>query len=197
MKAFTQYWHIATGGLTVLVLLLVPLARKLEHAGAWFMRTFSIPPLAVYALLALAGAAMLRKYYGALRLGRTQSFSLLYCFLLIAIVAGVISQLVAAIEFTHLVLYGGVSCSARMALRSSPLPRVAKVSIALCFALFLGVIDEFLQWLHPERVFDWRDIAINAVSAVIGVLAVEPLLKSTEHMRSESCEISEPIEVSE
>ena len=40
--------------------------------------------------------------------------------------------------------------------------------IAVTLATGIGVCDELLQWIHPERIFDFRDILINLCGAIIG-----------------------------
>ena len=53
--------------------------------------------------------------------------------------------------------------------------RVRDVSIYLMAALvvaMVGVIDEYIQWLTPSRVFDLRDIRTNAIAGVLSQLAI-------------------------
>ncbi len=50
----------------------------------------------------------------------------------------------------------------------------------ICTAM-LGVVDEFLQGIHPERYYLFSDMVVNAASAVIGVIAlmgIKPLHSS-------------------
>lgn len=42
---------------------------------------------------------------------------------------------------------------------------------AVLLAGGIGWLDEFGQEFHPERVFDWRDVATNAAAGAFGVLA--------------------------
>lgn len=42
----------------------------------------------------------------------------------------------------------------------------ARLAYALC--LLLGVADEGLQWALPDRVGDWRDVALNLLAAWAG-----------------------------
>lgn len=48
-----------------------------------------------------------------------------------------------------------------------------KNGLLKCFiiALGLGCFDEILQWINPTRIFDLRDIALNAFGALIGLLS--------------------------
>jgi hypothetical protein len=45
------------------------------------------------------------------------------------------------------------------------------ITTSLC-VLFIGMIDEFIQWVIPGRIWDYRDIGINALAGVYFVLAV-------------------------
>ncbi len=53
--------------------------------------------------------------------------------------------------------------------------RVRDFSIYLMAALvvaLIGVIDEYIQWLTPSRVFDLRDIRTNAIAGALSQLAI-------------------------
>ena len=53
------------------------------------------------------------------------------------------------------------------------------VLIFIC-ASMLGIVDEILQGIHPQRWYGWRDMLINAASSVIGVLTLISLRKMPE-----------------
>jgi Ca2+/Na+ antiporter len=40
------------------------------------------------------------------------------------------------------------------------------------FVMFFGTVDEFLQWMTPSRVWDYRDVGINFMAGVIFLFAV-------------------------
>jgi glycopeptide antibiotics resistance protein len=42
------------------------------------------------------------------------------------------------------------------------------------FVLAVGYLDEILQGIHPERVFDYRDIALNTYGGLLGLLILWP-----------------------
>lgn len=44
--------------------------------------------------------------------------------------------------------------------------------LAWGIAIILGACDEGLQWILPTRVFEWKDIGLNAVSSGLGLLIV-------------------------
>ena len=48
---------------------------------------------------------------------------------------------------------------------------------AALFALFIGTIDEFLQWMMPERYWDFKDAGLNGLSGTLFQLAVWKVLR--------------------
>lgn len=81
-------------------------------------------------------------------------------------------------ERTHLIEYGIVSLLIHAALneRAMHSPHVpAPAVLAVAIAGFLGVLDELIQALLPNRVFDPRDILFNVVAAVMAVGAIKAL----------------------
>jgi hypothetical protein len=46
---------------------------------------------------------------------------------------------------------------------------------AILFAAAAGWLDELLQGLLPDRVYDLRDVGINAVAALMAIVADEAL----------------------
>ena len=84
-------------------------------------------------------------------------------------------------ERTHLMEYGvlGVFVHAALSERVSqgrrvPLPPVAAVLATAA----LGVVDEGIQWLLPNRVFDPVDMLFNLLAGATSVAAVEALARA-------------------
>ena len=48
----------------------------------------------------------------------------------------------------------------------------ASLAIGLVIASLLGAGDEFIQWSLPNRVFEWKDIWLNAGSSLLGMCLV-------------------------
>ena len=78
-------------------------------------------------------------------------------------------------ERTHLMEYGVVGVFTYEALservrqgRRVPLPPV----VAVVLTSALGVVDESIQWLLPNRVFDPQDILFNLLAGATSVAAV-------------------------
>lgn len=77
-------------------------------------------------------------------------------------------------ERTHLIEYGVVAALIHQALlerarngRSVPQPAAIAVALAAC----LGLIDEGIQAILPNRVFDWWDVLFNFLAAFMAVVA--------------------------
>lgn len=60
------------------------------------------------------------------------------------------------------------------------------VATALVFCIAFSFFDEFLQWLHPLRVFDYRDIAINVISSCFGLSVYVPFRSSLKPNSSDA-----------
>jgi len=79
---------------------------------------------------------------------------------------------------THLIEYGIVALLIHAALteRAMHNPRVpAPAVLAVAMAGSVGVLDELIQALLPNRVFDPRDILFNVVAAALAVGAIKTL----------------------
>ncbi|MFH0879667.1 MAG: VanZ family protein [Lentisphaerota bacterium] len=44
--------------------------------------------------------------------------------------------------------------------------------VALCLSALVGALDEVIQWLTPERIFDYRDMRLNAMAALLVLMAI-------------------------
>ncbi len=49
---------------------------------------------------------------------------------------------------------------------------LAGYAAAAMAGIGLGIIDELIQWLVPGRTFDYRDLGINGLSAVLALVAM-------------------------
>lgn len=81
-------------------------------------------------------------------------------------------------ERTHLIEYGVVSILAYEALaerarngRQVPVPAL----LAIILTSAIGVLDECVQAILPNRVFDPRDILFNALAAIMAILSTVAL----------------------
>jgi VanZ family protein len=77
-------------------------------------------------------------------------------------------------ERTHLFEYGLVAVLIHQALteRLRQGRRVrAPAALALAATVLLGWLDEGIQWLHPTRVYDIRDVGFNAIAGLMAMAA--------------------------
>ncbi len=122
--------------------------------------------LFIVVLLAIAGSALKR------RPGRREIWVALG---VTAVYATAILRMgVSPEERTHLFEYGLVAVLIHQALterrrggRRVPVPAV----LAVALTVLLGWLDEGIQWVLPNRVYDIRDVGINAVAALMAVVA--------------------------
>jgi VanZ family protein len=77
-------------------------------------------------------------------------------------------------ERTHLFEYGLVAVLIHQALTERvrnglrvPIPAVFTVAVTA----LLGWLDEGIQWVHPNRVYDIRDVGVNALAGLMAIVA--------------------------
>ena len=74
-------------------------------------------------------------------------------------------------EALHFVEYGVLA----LLLVRAFLFRVKDPAVYFCAGLaglFIGLVDEMIQWMVPRRFWDWRDLIINSVGCVLMLIAV-------------------------
>ena len=152
------------------------LAERLEPTGL---------PAAVFGLAFLCVVAAIVGHGIALRASRRQAWVLVG---IVAAYAMVFVRL-GVVERTHLFEYGIVGILVHAAL----LERVANggrvrwpaVTAALAAAA-LGWIDEGIQAVLPNRVYDLRDVAFNALAGAMAVAATVVLRWASMRVRGEA-----------
>jgi arylsulfatase A-like enzyme len=72
-------------------------------------------------------------------------------------------------ERLHLLEYGLVAVLLFRAL-ALDLSRHRAYFAGFCLTVFIGIIDETIQWVLPQRFFELKDIQLNAVSGALGLL---------------------------
>ncbi len=70
------------------------------------------------------------------------------------------------VERIHFLEYGIL---AFLLFRAAGEPRGLGLLWVYIAVLVAGLSDEIIQWVLPNRYFDWHDVAINGVGAVIGL----------------------------
>jgi hypothetical protein len=74
-------------------------------------------------------------------------------------------------EAVHLVEYAVLGVLAYRALRMHVRDATVFVSAAI-LVILVGTVDEIIQWITPERYWDWRDVGINAGTGALTQLAL-------------------------
>jgi integral membrane sensor domain MASE1 len=81
----------------------------------------------------------------------------------------------AHLERTHLPEYGVAAWLSWRALHPLVPHAFAGYAAAAVLAAAIGYVDELIQWVLPGRVYDLRDVAMNALGAVLGALLLAAL----------------------
>ncbi len=81
----------------------------------------------------------------------------------------------AHLERTHLPEYGLAAWLAWRALHPLVPNAIAGYAAAAVLAATIGYVDELIQWILPGRVYDLRDIGMNALGAALGTLVLAAL----------------------
>jgi hypothetical protein len=80
-------------------------------------------------------------------------------------------------ELLHLLYYGPLGYFSYLALRFSHSNKTAML-LAFLFTGFFGWGDELIQHITPGRYFGWRDVQLNALSGIFGIMYARLFEKS-------------------
>jgi VanZ family protein len=92
---------------------------------------------------------------------------------------------VAPEERVHLIQYGllalliFLALGARAAASPAPASLLRRSVTAFLLTAALGWLDEIFQGLHPARVYDLRDVGLNAIAAALALTALAVLEVTT------------------
>lgn len=166
---------------------MVPLGRGLQRlANELIVRSGIGEDVAIGAcvLLALPPVAA---YYSALNRACSARYAAGHFMLVTLIAAPLASMILVPIELCHLLIFGALGALLRLSL--SDTGRQGDLE-AVGLGLAVALTDELLQGLHPERVFDLRDLAFDLGGVVLGLLFVKPLVKLVLWSATNSAESS-------
>ena len=157
--------------LTSIILLIIPYARSIER----FFKGLASIELALLgiAVVSILAGLILKFYRGLSRLGYSPRFCAGHAVLCILLTVLLGNVCLYAIEFAHIVTYGLLAV---LLLYSMP-PSwgvVQAVVVTLFSANCISFVDELIQGITPERVFDPRDLLINFLGSVLGIIAGLP-----------------------
>ena len=130
---------------------------------------------AVYLPAVLAGIALLAYMFFKKEERRADSYFILLVF--VAVFFELTLLAVRPEEKIHLLEYGVLGVLLYNALkidmdRLDPMLYIAGATF--CFGA--GLIDEVIQLYLPNRVFDWKDVVINFISGVMGLLIIRVIV---------------------
>lgn len=167
----------------VTMLLLLPFAavfgRNLEKKYAHYIPL--IPFAAVFLLSGALLLGVLRVYQETsgkqlhvrpLRFAVVVLVSLISALAMVAIAERLI---VAPIERIHFVKYGFLCVFFFFAQEANAISR--QLCLAVLGTALAGATEESLQFFIPDRVFDWRDMLLNCVAAIMGGVAILCLIE--------------------
>jgi hypothetical protein len=177
-------WHRLSAILTLTILLLIPTARPLEHLASNLIKAEP----AIKGVMITFGALMILAALGSYIRSLIRLHSLRKVSCILGISAGWLtltaSQLLVPIETLHIVLYGALAAALYCSALNGRSARTATLC-ACVIAFGVSLLDEGLQWLHPARVGDPRDLLLNSLSSVFGVICAWPLCPSSENLLTE------------
>lgn len=146
-----------------------------------FLRSNNL--LRVTVLVALVGALV--GVGVLLRRARAGAPTVLIGIGLVAVYAVLLVRIDRPEERLHLVEYGAVTALVFAAVRARFLPR-RRLGLAFVVALVvgsaLGWLDEGVQYLLPDRVYELRDVALNVQAAALAAVSSWLLFRSVEEV---------------
>ncbi len=151
-------------GWTTLVYFLVYRGREIYHAG---LQLAGVGPLSELLrgssllMMAALGCTLRRRLLG---IGRRRAMLALLCLAWFVIECW---RLAIPEEVTHLLLYGPLGLLLEAALARRRPVGWRRTCLAIALAALIGLSDEGLQALMPDRVFDPRDVWFNALGAAL------------------------------
>jgi hypothetical protein len=169
-----RWWHkewvtwLVAGLWALLIFVTVPFVRvvQLWVADNLGSNTFFYGSVAVVAAAAAAAVRLGKRWRG-----RVSLRSLLWIGLPMAAVIWWSMRLWHPEEAVHFVEYGVLGVLLYTALRHRVADRLVFLSAALLGAT-VGTVDEIIQWITPDRIFDHRDLLLNAGAGCLVQIAI-------------------------
>ena len=166
-------WSMAAAAWAALVLAMVPLVRPLQRWVAANLGSATFGWAVVLAIVTTTVWLMIR-FPAATRLGVAATI-LATATLALAWTASLWQR---PEEAVHLVQYGVLAVLVQRALRERH-PDLTAYPSAVLLTLFVGIVDEVIQWMVPGRFWDLRDVALNGGAAFL----VQAVLWPLDHRR--------------
>jgi hypothetical protein len=176
-----RHW-VAFGAYVAVVFVTVPFARQVVLA----LRNTDTLGATVTAAYAVAVAGVVHYVLFNRRLADWIAFVVVAA--LLCVVTVLLLGLAIPEERVHFLQYGSMALLARSALARGTEgdARAARhLLLGIAITSTLGLLEECLQGLVPRRVFDWRDVAMNA-GAAFTALSLDELLHDRLALRQKA-----------
>lgn len=167
-----RLWLAVAAAVVALLAALYPMQFALDALRSRNLLRFTISVLFILCAAAVAGALVRRR-------------APLLAWLLVALAGAIYAAIALAMEVPqerlHLVEYGALALLIRTAIAESAAVRqlgnrVSNVGVwALGLATAVGWLDEAVQGVLPNRMYDLRDVAFNALAAALALCAAAAL----------------------
>ncbi len=170
-------YRLAAGLIVLTIVTLVPTARMLTM---WVKATITKHEDVFNTLttaFAFPAIAVVLWYFNYSRKVFSPLLWLLHAFSLVVPVAIAYTLITHPTELAHIPMYAFLALFVTLSFKNPSLPLTPLKAFAMSWSM--GVTDELLQWLHPERFCDWHDIAINTCAVLTGILIAEPLRRGS------------------
>lgn len=166
MNSSSRIWYGAAWLQVVVIILMVPYGRAVEGAVRERFGGISQTDPAALAAVLLSGMALLL----FLNWKSFRSLSWMYWLALACVSSAIVYAVKLPVEAFHIVIYATLAMSLYW-----PMPRISDVK-CLIIINFVSIMDESLQGLHPQRFFDFRDLALNFLGCLAGLLVILPFI---------------------
>jgi hypothetical protein len=176
-----RHW-VAFGAYVAVVFVTVPFTRQVVLA----LRNTDTLGATVTAAYAVAVAGVVHYVLFNRRLADWIAFVVVAA--LLCVVTVLLLGLAIPEERVHFLQYGSMALLARSALARGTEgdARAARhLLLGIAITSTLGLLEECLQGLVPRRVFDWRDVAMNA-GAAFTALSLDELLHDRLALRQKA-----------
>lgn len=160
----------------VFILAMVPLGRPIQALGESAGRALGGWADVLVGLAAAALAIPYAAFYISIAKLFSRTFAALHFAAGVTAFAVFYYTVFLPIEAAHVLMFATFTAAYRLSrIRRPELTADLRAFVA---GVLLAVLDEALQGLHPQRVFDTRDILLDAEAALIGLLFVKPLVRA-------------------
>ena len=162
MSERTQYWGLAAAW-TILIYSTLYIVRPICD----FLKQHTPFDAIVWGFFVFISAWIIYFVFFHVRLRGASSYGLFFG--TVVCYSAALVWLKIPEERIHLIQYGILACLVVRALKLD-FPPLAAYAGAFFLTSLLGLGDEGIQHILPNRYFEWKDVILNSVSAGLGLL---------------------------